>query len=97
MSRAEFPVSAGIGAVAPGTFPVWRVCGVPGLPWSWRRVCLVLWPSYLMYFRLERPSSTSGWLVSDPIRTSGELYSAYGILQKLTALLSSGCSIQGAP
>ena len=48
MSRADLPVSAGMGAVAPGTLPVWRVCGVPGRPWSWRRVCLVLWPSYLI-------------------------------------------------
>ena len=36
MSRTDLPVSAGIGAVAPGIFPVWRVCGVPGRPWSWR-------------------------------------------------------------
>ena len=47
MSRAGLTVLAGMGAVAPRTLPGWRVCGVPGRPWPWRRVCLVLWPSYL--------------------------------------------------
>ena len=29
MSRTDLPVSAGMGAVAPGTLPAWRMCGVP--------------------------------------------------------------------
>ena len=48
MCRADLPVSAGMEAVAPRTFPGWRACEVLGRSWSWRRVCLVLWPSYLM-------------------------------------------------
>ena len=42
--------------------------------WSWRRVCLVLWPSYLtkggarLAPAFGRRSGTPGWLVSDPIR-----------------------------
>ena len=47
MCRTDLPVSVGMEAVAPCTFPEWRACGGLGHPWLWRRVCLVLWPSYL--------------------------------------------------
>ena len=47
MCRTDLPVLAGMGVVAPCTFPGWRACGVLGWPWLWRRACLVLWPSYL--------------------------------------------------
>ena len=47
MSRADLPVSADMGGVAPCTFPGWRACGVLGRLWLWSRACLVLWPSYL--------------------------------------------------
>ena len=59
MCRTDLPVLAGMGAVAPCTFPGWRACGVLGRPWLWRRACLVLWPSYLnIYGRLLASSSS---------------------------------------
>ena len=48
MCRTDLPVLVGMGAVASCTFPEWRACGGLGRPWLWRRVCLVLWPSYLV-------------------------------------------------
>ena len=54
MSRADLPVSVGMGAVVPCTFPERRACGGLGRPWLWRRACLVLWPSYLTRGGLAR-------------------------------------------
>ena len=49
MCRTDLPDLVGMGAVVSYTFPGWRACGGLGRPWSRRRVCLGLWPSYLIW------------------------------------------------
>jgi hypothetical protein len=75
MSRADLPVSVGMGAVVPCTFPGRRSCGGLGRLWLWRRACLVLWPSYLISLLplSPPPSSRSGVpaVPQAPLRRSG--------------------------
>ena len=83
MSRADLPASADMGAVAPGTLPVWQVCGVPGRPWSWRRVCLVLWPGFIMLLiphgrnlpMIDQAAEIGEWRIAAATATShGQIY-----------------------